>query len=70
MKQLRKLRRRWREEHPFLMDLIESFIVAGTVVFITTTWFLYPVHVEGTSMYLTLHDLDIGFSNLFSYRTE
>ena len=70
MNQFKKLRRKWREEHPFLMDIIESFIVASIVVFVTTTWFLYPVHVEGTSMYPTLHDLDVGFSNLFSYRTE
>lgn len=73
MNNFRKIKlklRSLREKSPFGYDLITSLFISYLLVLVMTNYIVYPVHVDGSSMYPTLHDLDYGFSNLLSYRSE
>ncbi len=60
----------FRDKYTLAYDLLTSIIISYILVLILTNFIVYPIHVEGSSMYPTLHDLDYGFSNLLSYRSE
>lgn len=49
-----------------LKELIKTLVIAIVSVIILTQFFLLPVKVEGSSMYPTLEDHDIGFANIIS----
>jgi signal peptidase I len=51
-------------------DFITSIIISYILVLLLTSFIVYPIHVDGSSMYPTLSDLDYGFSNLLTYRSE
>ena len=46
----------------FLKETIETLLISGVILFILLKFFIYPCRVDGTSMYPTLHDNDIGHS--------
>lgn len=52
-----------------LKEIIGSIIVAFVAVVIITQFILIPVRVDGTSMEPTLHDKNLGFSNVFQVKT-
>lgn len=47
-------------------DLLKSIIVALVIVFIVQKWILKPVKIVGQSMYPSLYDGEVGFSNVLS----
>lgn len=52
-----------------LKDIITSIIIAFVAFLIITLFFMIPVRVDGTSMEPTLHDKNLGFSNVFQVKT-
>lgn len=52
----------WKKE---LFDLIKTFILCLVVVILLTNFVFKPVHVEGDSMYPTLHNNELGIMNIF-----
>lgn len=53
-----------------LKDIIKSLAISLVIVFIVTQFIVRPVIVEGLSMYPTLNDQEVGFSNIFSLKTS
>lgn len=49
-----------------VIDFIKTFLICLVSIWVLTTFFFTPVRVDGDSMYPTLHDEDMGFSNVFS----
>lgn len=45
-------------------DFLKTLLICMVVVFALTNYVIRPVRVDGNSMYPTLHDNDLGFSNL------
>lgn len=52
-----------------LKDFIKSLAISLVVVIVITQFFVRPVRVDGLSMYPTLNNQEIGFSNIFKART-
>ena len=52
-----------------LRELLETALFSFIFVLILTTIFIKPVRVYGSSMYPTLHDGDVGFSNIIGLKT-
>lgn len=60
-----------KNDDKFLIALKEFFktlVFCFIAVFLITQFLVQPVHVEGSSMYPTLHDGDIGFSNIIGMK--
>lgn len=53
-----------------LKDIIGSFVISLIVVFVITQFLVRPVRVDGLSMYPTLEDEEVGFSNIIGLRTS
>lgn len=51
-----------------LFDMIKIFILCAVTVLVVTKFLVKPVQVDGRSMYPTLEDNEIGFTNVFSAR--
>lgn len=49
-----------------LKSFIESLIISLIIVLILTQFIVRPVRVEGLSMYPTLNDKELGFSNILA----
>lgn len=49
-----------------IRELLETALFSFIFVLILTTVFIKPIRVYGSSMYPTLHDGDIGFSNIIT----
>ena len=47
-------------------DLFKSIVIAFFIVFIIQKWVLKPVKIVGQSMYPTLYNGEVGFSNILS----
>jgi len=60
----------FKEKNGLFYEFASSIVIAYILVIVLTNFVVYPVHVDGTSMYPTLHNADYGFSNLLSYRSE
>jgi signal peptidase I len=60
----------FRAKRGIVYEFATSIIIAYALVVVMTNYVVYPVHVDGTSMYPTLHNSDYGFSNLITYRSE
>ncbi len=54
------------KKRSILWDLLKSVIFAFVLVFIIQKWIVKPVKIVGQSMYPTLVDAEVGFSNVFS----
>lgn len=70
MKNLAQRFKAFKERYGLVYEFASSILIAYILVTVMTTYVVYPVHVDGTSMYPTLHNADYGFSNLLSYRSE
>lgn len=57
----------WKKE---ILDFLKMLAVSITVVFLCTQFLIRPVRVDGDSMYPTLHNNAIGFSNILTYRMQ
>lgn len=51
-----------------LKDIIISVIVAFVAFLVITQFFMIPIRVDGSSMEPTLHDKNLGFSNVFDIK--
>jgi len=73
MNTLRNLNTRYKafkEKYGLVYEFASSILIAYVLVILMTNFLIYPVSVDGTSMYPTLRDRDYGFSNLLSYRSQ
>lgn len=59
-----------KEKGGRLYEFASSIVMAYLLVLVLTNFIIYPVHVDGTSMYPTLRNADYGFSNLLTYRSQ
>ena len=57
----------WGQE---LWDFLKMLLISIVVVFLCTRFLIRPVRVDGDSMYPTLHNNAIGFSNILTYRMQ
>ena len=53
-----------------LKSFIESLIISLVIAIILTQFFIRPVRVEGLSMYPTLNDKELGFSNIITTKVS
>jgi len=60
----------FKSKHALAYDFLTSIIISYILVMLMTNFIVYPIHVDGSSMNPTLFNLDYGFSNLLSYRSE
>ncbi len=60
----------FKSKHALAYDFITSILISYILVMLMTNYIVYPIHVDGSSMNPTLFNLDYGFSNLLSYRSE
>lgn len=51
-----------------IWDFIKSITISVIIVFLLTTFIVKPIRVDGSSMYPTLKDKQIGFSNILSLK--
>lgn len=51
-----------------LWEMVKIFAICLVTVFLITTFIAKPVRIEGSSMYPTLEDEEIGITNVFSAR--
>lgn len=51
-----------------LWDLLKIFIICFVVVYLLTNFVAKPIRVEGSSMYPTLKDGEIGITNVFAVK--
>lgn len=51
-----------------LLDLLKIFVVCFVVVYLLTHFIAKPIRVEGSSMYPTLKDGEIGITNVFAVK--
>lgn len=52
----------------FLKDTIKTIVIYVVIAFVLTQFVVRPFRVEGESMYPTLHDSEMGFSNIISVK--
>ena len=53
-----------------VISLLKIAVFSFVFVYIMQAFFFKPIHVDGNSMYPTLHDNDMGFTNVFSRNTS
>ena len=53
-----------------ILDFLKMLLISIVVVFLCTRFLIRPVRVDGDSMYPTLHNNAIGFSNILTYRMQ
>ena len=58
------------KRRPFIWDLVKAFVGALLLVLIINHWIIKPVRVVGASMYPTLEDGQVGFSNILIHKIE
>lgn len=51
-----------------LFDLVKIFILCYVFVWVVTSYGVRPIHVEGSSMYPTLEDGEVGLTNVFGVK--
>lgn len=51
-----------------ILDFVKTLLISFGIVFILWTYIVKPVQVEGNSMYPSLQDGSIGFSNVLGYK--
>lgn len=51
-----------------LWDLLKIFVICFVVVYLLTNFVAKPIRVEGSSMYPTLKDGEIGITNVFAVK--
>lgn len=51
-----------------LLDLLKIFVICFVVVYLLTHFIAKPIRVEGSSMYPTLKDGEIGITNVFAVK--
>lgn len=54
----------------FFKDLIGSIVISFIIVFILTQFIVRGVIIDGLSMYPTLNDKEIGFSNIIGLKLD
>lgn len=53
-----------------LVDFVKMLAISLVVVYLCTQFFIRPVRVEGDSMYPSLHNNSVGFTNVLTYRLQ
>ena len=53
-----------------LLDLVKIFVICFVAVYLLTNFVAKPIRVEGSSMYPTLKDGEIGITNVFSVKFQ
>lgn len=53
-----------------LFDLAKIFVICFVIVFIITHYVAKPIRVEGSSMYPTLKDGQVGITNVFAVKFQ
>ncbi|MBP3891913.1 MAG: signal peptidase I [Solobacterium sp.] len=53
-----------------LFDFVKTFLISAAIVFVTVHYIATPVQVKGNSMYPTLKNDSLGFSNVLGRRIE
>ncbi len=53
-----------------LFDLLKVFVICYIVVIVLTNYVVKPIRVEGSSMYPTLKDGELGLTNVFSVKFQ
>ena len=56
------------EKKSALLEFVKSIVVSFIFVTILTQWVIKPIQVNQSSMYPTLKDQQLGFSNILSYQ--
>lgn len=51
------------------LDFLKDVIICMAIVFLLVQFVVRPIQVKGSSMYPTLHDGSLGFSNILGFRT-
>lgn len=51
-----------------ILDLVRIFIICFVSIFLITQFIVKPIRVEGSSMYPTLEDGEIGLTNVFAVK--
>ena len=52
---------------PLIYEFIKSLITSLVLVLLVTNFVVKPIKVNGSSMYPTLRDQALGFSNILAY---
>ena len=67
-----RIRNQHKKDEPSFLaevwDFIKSITISIVIVFLLTTFIVKPIRVDGSSMYPTLKDKQIGFSNIISLK--
>lgn len=50
------------------LDFLKDVLICMAVVFLLVQFIVRPIQVKGSSMYPTLHDGSLGFSNILGFR--
>lgn len=53
-----------------IVDFLKSVIISLIIVFLMTQFVIKPIRVDGSSMYPTLKDRQVGFSNIIALRFQ
>lgn len=53
-----------------LFDLVKIFVICFVIVYLVTNFVSKPIRVEGSSMYPTLKDGEVGITNVFSVKFQ
>lgn len=56
-----------KQENPIL-EFFKSLLISIVFVFVLTQWIIKPIQVNQSSMYPTLKDQQLGFSNILMYK--
>ena len=56
------------EKKSALLEFVKSIVISFIFVTILTQWVIKPIQVNQSSMYPTLKDQQLGFSNILSYQ--
>ncbi len=56
-----------KQENPIL-EFFKSLVISVVFVFVLTQWIIKPIQVNQSSMYPTLKDQQLGFSNILMYK--
>ena len=67
MEEEKKEKVNWKDE---ILDFVRMFLISAAVLLAVTHFIVQPIRVQGNSMYPTLHDNAVGFSNVLLYRLQ
>lgn len=56
-----------KQESP-IKEFFKSLVISIVFVFVLTQWIIKPIQVNQSSMYPTLKDQELGFSNILLYK--